>query len=29
MSTTIAKANPKVGFVSLGCPCDALSILKF
>lgn len=20
MSTTIAKANPKVGFVSLGCP---------
>jgi len=23
MSTTIAKANPKVGFVSLGCPKDA------
>lgn len=22
MSTTIAKANPKVGFVSLGCPYD-------
>ncbi len=22
MSTTIAKANPKVGFVSLGCPID-------
>lgn len=26
MSTTIAKANPKVGFVSLGCPKDAQSI---
>ena len=25
MSTTIAKANPKVGFVSLGCPNDIQS----
>lgn len=23
MSTTIAKANPKVGFVSLGCPNES------
>ncbi len=31
MSTTIAKANPKVGFVSLGCPYDIenkLSVAK-
>ena len=27
MSTTIAKANPKVGFVSLGCPSDGKNIL--
>ncbi|CAH0127012.1 hypothetical protein [Pseudomonas carnis] len=28
MSTTIAKANPKVGFVSLGCPSDCINILS-
>ena len=28
MSTTIAKANPKVGFVSLGCPSDGINILS-
>lgn len=28
MSTTIAKANPKVGFVSLGCPSDYENILN-
>ncbi len=27
MSTTIAKANPKVGFVSLGCPNDTQSTI--
>ncbi|AZF41364.1 Ribosomal protein S12p Asp88 methylthiotransferase [Pseudomonas sp. R1-43-08] len=26
MSTTIAKANPKVGFVSLGCPNEISTI---
>ncbi|AZE15720.1 Ribosomal protein S12p Asp88 methylthiotransferase [Pseudomonas chlororaphis subsp. aureofaciens] len=26
MSTPTAPANPKVGFVSLGCPKDSLSI---
>ena len=29
MSTTPAPANPKVGFVSLGCPNDIQSIPNY